>query len=210
MHTFGIESVGGLVEDEHRWLAEKGGGQAEALAHAERETADTSAGVLGHGHLVERLIDPLGRQSRGRGEDTEMIDRPATRVEAGGFQHGTDLAGGLVEIDVASPSNVAVPAVGVTRPSSMRSVVVLPAPLGPRRPGDGSRTQLEGQAVDGGHGSEALGEAVQLDGGHDLLLSIGSAVIAGSDSKVPDQRPIRHRAGGCVPSYSPGRMSPLS
>ena len=34
----------------------------------------------------------------------------------------------------ASPSTVAVPEVGRTSPSSMRSVVVLPAPFGPRKP----------------------------------------------------------------------------
>ena len=33
-----------------------------------------------------------------------------------------------------SPSTVAVPDVGRTSPSSIRSVVVLPAPFGPRNP----------------------------------------------------------------------------
>ena len=34
----------------------------------------------------------------------------------------------------AAPSTVAAPLVGRTSPSSIRSVVVLPAPLGPRKP----------------------------------------------------------------------------
>ena len=92
VHALGVEAVGGLVEDEHRRLAEEGGGQAEALAHAEREAADTAVGVLGHGHLGQRLVDPLRRQPGRRGEDAEVIDGPAAGVEAGGFQHGTDLA----------------------------------------------------------------------------------------------------------------------
>ena len=61
-----------------------------------------------------------------------MIDRPAAGVEAGSLQDSTDLAGGVIEIDIARAVERPVPAVGVTRPSSMRSVVVLPAPLGPR------------------------------------------------------------------------------
>ena len=103
VHAFGVEAVGGLVEDEHRRLAEQGGGEAEALAHAEREAADAAVRVLGHGHLGQRLVDPLRRQPGRRGEDAEVIDRPAAGVEAGRFQHGTDVAGGLVEVDVAPP-----------------------------------------------------------------------------------------------------------
>ena len=53
--------------------------------------------------LGQRLVDPLRRQPGGRGEDAEVVDGPAAGVEAGGFQHGTDLAGGLVEVDVAAP-----------------------------------------------------------------------------------------------------------
>ena len=64
VHAFGVETVGGLVEDEHRRLAEEGSRQAEALAHAEGEPADTSVGIFGHGDLAERVVDTSRRQSR--------------------------------------------------------------------------------------------------------------------------------------------------
>ena len=50
-----------------------------------------------------------------------------------------------------------------TRPSSIRIVVVLPDPFGPRNPNTGAARDGEVDAVDGGLGSEALGEAVRLD-----------------------------------------------
>ncbi|CAM5693481.1 hypothetical protein SVIOM74S_04750 [Streptomyces violarus] len=38
-HALGIEAVDGLVEDEGGRVAEEGGGDAEALSHAEGEAA---------------------------------------------------------------------------------------------------------------------------------------------------------------------------
>ena len=61
---------------------------------------------------------------------------------------------------------VAVPAVGVTRPSSIRSVVVLPAPLGPRNPVTLPGCDVEAEVVDGDDVAEAFGQAVYLDGSH--------------------------------------------
>ena len=55
---------------------------------------------------------------------------------------------------------VAVPPVGVTRPSSIRRVVVLPAPLGPRKPVTAPCAHVEAEVVDGDDVAEALGEAL--------------------------------------------------
>ena len=43
-HALGVEAVDRLVEDERGRVAEQRGGDAEALAHAEREAADALAG----------------------------------------------------------------------------------------------------------------------------------------------------------------------
>ena len=43
-HALGVEPVDRLVEDQRRRVAEQGGGDAEPLAHAEREAADALAG----------------------------------------------------------------------------------------------------------------------------------------------------------------------
>ena len=166
VHALRVEAVGGLVEDEHRRLAEQGGGQAEALAHAEREPADTSTSVLGHADLGQRIVDPLRRQPGRRSEDAEVIDGPTAGMEAGRFQHRTDLAGGLIEVDVAATGERGGPRRRGDEAEQHAQRGRLAGTVGPEEAGDSSRPQLEGQVVDGGHRAETLGEAVQLDGGH--------------------------------------------
>lgn len=55
-------------------------------------------------------------------------------MEGRGVEHRPDDLGGRRSSPYRLPPIVAVPAVGVTRPRIMRMVVVLPAPLGPRKP----------------------------------------------------------------------------
>ena len=55
------------------------------------------------------------------------------------------------------------PSSGCSKPASMRSVVVLPQPDGPSRDRNSPRSDLEVDVVDGGDGSEVLG---QLDEFH--------------------------------------------
>jgi hypothetical protein len=66
-----------------------------------------------------------------------MIAAGASGVKTGRVQRGTYLAGGNRQTSIHAglrPLIVAIPASGVTKPSSIRSVVVFPAPLGPRNP----------------------------------------------------------------------------
>ena len=46
--AFGVEAVGGLVQDEDVGVAEEGGGEPEPLPHAQREAADAPTGGAGH------------------------------------------------------------------------------------------------------------------------------------------------------------------
>jgi hypothetical protein len=55
-------------------------------------------------------------------------------MEVGCFEYRTHPAAGLREVRVGLAENNARPLVGVASPSNMRSVVVLPAPFGPRNP----------------------------------------------------------------------------
>ena len=56
VHAFGIETVGGLVEDEYLGLAQQGCSQAEALAHSEREPLDPSVANVCETDFVEHLV----------------------------------------------------------------------------------------------------------------------------------------------------------
>jgi len=121
-----VEAVGRLVQDQDVGVAQQGGGQAEALAHPEREAPDPPAGGRGQPRLLQDLVDPRRGQPGRGGQDPQVVASRAARMEPALLQHGPDPPG--------RPSMVAAPEVGATRPSSIRRVVVLPAPLGPRKP----------------------------------------------------------------------------
>ena len=55
--ALGVEAVGRLVEDQHLGVAEQGAGQAEALAHPEREALDPAVAGVAEADLVEHLVD---------------------------------------------------------------------------------------------------------------------------------------------------------
>ena len=65
VHSFGVEPVSGLIEDQYRRVAQERSRQTEALTHSQREPADATAGMLGETHLVEggdgALFGQIGR-----------------------------------------------------------------------------------------------------------------------------------------------------
>ena len=56
-----------------------------------------------------------------------------------------------------------VPDVGVSRPATIRSVVVLPQPDGPSRAKNEPAGYVEVEVVDGLEGPEVLGQAAELE-----------------------------------------------
>ena len=131
--AFGVQAVGRLVQDQHLGVAEQGGGQAQALAHAQREATDPPAGRLGRPTWARTSSARAGAGRRrwrpaggcGRcGRDGSW--RPPAPRRRGGWDRPAP--------GTACRRSWPLPAVGVTRPSRVRRVVVLPAPLGPRKP----------------------------------------------------------------------------
>ena len=75
------------------------------------------------------------RQPAGGGEHAQVVARPPAGMEAGRLEHRADVPGRVGElVRRAARRWWRVPPVGLARPSSIRRVVVLPAPLGPRNP----------------------------------------------------------------------------
>ncbi len=135
-----VEAVGGLVEHEQVARAHQGAGDGEALAHAEgvravalargREQPDPLEGRLdpgpgGAGRVVTSAASRRTRLSRPEryGWKAGPSTRAPTRARTSPDRSGT-----------RSPSTSIAPDVGPTSPSSIRIVVVLPEPLGPRNP----------------------------------------------------------------------------
>ena len=133
--ALGVEAVGGFVEDEDLGVAQQSGGEGEPLAHPEGELPDTAVGGLGQVDEVEDLVDPVGCGAAGKGGDAEVVAGGAPRVGEGRLQGGADHMERLDQVGVAAPVDRGRALRSAsTRPRSMRSVVVLPAPLGPRNP----------------------------------------------------------------------------
>ena len=158
-----IEAVGGLVEDQDVRIAEQRLRDAEALAHAERVGRDLVVQPLGRARRARELRDPLGRARRaacarsaagsrgrsgtGRGRATRRCSRRApSPARSRARRRGRGSGRG--------------PRSGRASPTSMRIVVVLPAPLGPRKPKTSPARHLEGHVGDRLAVAEPLGQVL--------------------------------------------------
>ena len=133
--ALGVEAVDRLVEHHDLRIAEEGAGDAEALAHAEREAAAAAPGDLAEADDVEHLVDPVGADAVGDGEGPQVVVGGAASGGPPWPRAAHPSSGGGSGCSARGrPSTVAVPDVGASRPRIMRIVVDLPAPFGPRKP----------------------------------------------------------------------------
>ena len=85
VHAFGVEAVGGLVEDENRGSPRRAAASAEPLAHAEREAADAAAGGVGQADLARARRRPAAAGSpaaEARTRRWSTARRPGWKLEA--------------------------------------------------------------------------------------------------------------------------------
>ena len=155
-----VETVGRLVEDQHRGVADQRGRDAEPLAHAERVVAHPALRlVLGEADPLQHPPDAVAGQAHRAGGDGEDLPAGASRVLGRGVEQDTDLAAGVGQVGVATAvDRSTVPDVGGVRPTMTRMVVDLPAPLGPRKPVTRPAGGGERDVVDGGEPAVPLGE----------------------------------------------------
>jgi hypothetical protein len=59
----GVETIGGFVEHEQARLGKQSGGEAEPLAHSEREAAHLVVGDVGEPDLLKYVVDPCRRRT---------------------------------------------------------------------------------------------------------------------------------------------------
>ena len=132
--ALGVEPVGRFVQDQHPRVAEQRGGQAEPLPHAEREAAGPAAGERGEADEREQLVDAASGDAGGRREHPQVVapGPPGWKLVASSAAPTARAA--RAGRGSCARRSWRVPAVGVTSPSSIRRVVVLPAPFGPRKP----------------------------------------------------------------------------
>ena len=163
LDALGVQAVDGLVEDEDPRVAQQGGGDAQALAHAQAEALDA---LLGHGRQagdVEDLVDAAGGDAVGDGELGQVRPGGARAVQALGVQEGADLAQGGGQVLVGAAVDLDAALGGLVQAHDQAHGGGLAGAVGAEEAGDGARLDGEGDAVDGGLGAVALGETGCFD-----------------------------------------------
>ena len=133
--ALGVQSVDRLVEQQDVGVAEQRGRDAEPLVHAQREAAHPLVGDGLQADQLDHLVHPRARAARCSAPGRAGGGR---RCGPGAGRRGSISAPtrriGWASSRYGRPSTVAVPEVGRVRPRMQRIVVVLPEPLGPRKP----------------------------------------------------------------------------
>ena len=129
-----VEPVGGLVEDQHLRVAEQRGGDRQPLAHAHRVALHAPVGGARRG----RRSSTSSTRSRGCRPPAASTRRWLRAVRPG-WKAAPRARRRPARSDGRAPRSGGrrtsrCPPVGWTSPSSARSVVLLPAPFGPRKP----------------------------------------------------------------------------
>ena len=135
-HTLRVEPVRRLVEDQQLGVAEQRGRQPEPLAHPERVPLDAPARrrveLDQAQHLVHARVGqadgPARASAGGRGPE-----RPGWKSVASSTAPTRNAGSSSSRVGAAEDA-ARCPLLGLASPSSIRSVVVLPAPFGPRKP----------------------------------------------------------------------------
>jgi hypothetical protein len=133
-----VQAGRGLVEEQDLRIAEQSPGQGYSLAQTVRQGAAGIAGPVDQVHRPQCAVNAIrwvGRVVQ-LGEAFEVLDYAQAQVEPRGLGHDRDPPTDLHAFSGVSdiPATVAEPDVGAMSVPSVRTVVVFPAPFGPRNP----------------------------------------------------------------------------
>ena len=125
-----------LVEDEQLRVVGERDGQLDPLLVAVRQLLELRLGAVGQAHPLQpatgRGVRVLAVQPVLLGEVAELLGDAHPRIQAALLGHVAEPQPRIAIDRRALPADLA--AVGRARPKMQRIVVVLPAPLGPRKP----------------------------------------------------------------------------
>ena len=159
--ALGVEAVDRLVEEEGAGVAEQRGGDAEALAHAEREPARATAGDVGEADHLEHLVDAAAVDAVGIGHPAQVIPGAAARVDRLGLEEGADVAEREAEVAVGVAVNGDLAGGGGVEADHHPHGGRLAGTVGAEEAGDLAGAHLEAEVVDGDGGPVALGDIVE-------------------------------------------------
>ena len=167
-----VEAVDGLVEDQHSRVGQQRRGDAQALAHPQRERAGGLVGHLGQADRCEHLVH-ASRPDADRGtEGEQVVAGAAAAVDGLGIEQRADLSHWGRRVDVRSAVDQrgagSRPVQAEDHPHRRR----LPGPVGTEEAGDDTRPDGGADAVDGelagrrcAEVAVSLGELLQFNHG---------------------------------------------
>ncbi|MCF0087411.1 hypothetical protein B0E37_02474 [Streptomyces sp. MH192] len=188
--AFGVEAVDRLVEEQHLGVAEERGGDAEALAHAEREALGAAPGHVLQADDAEHLVDAALRDAGELREAEEVVAGAAPAVHGLGVQQGADVPGGAGEPAVGVAADGDVARGGVVQTEDHAHGGGLAGAVRTEEAGHHARPYLEGKVVHGRLVAVALGQADCLD--HSPHPSTGSGRTSGRTPPVRVRRISGH------------------
>ena len=161
--ALGVEPVDRLVEHEHPGIAEQGRGDAQALAHAQREPLGPLLRHLGQADKLEDLADAALRQVVGlRQAEQVVIGRPAA-VHRLRVEQRANLAHRVPQVAVVAAVHRDGASVRVVKPEDAPHRSGLAGPVRTQEAGDPARLNAERQPIDGGFLAVPLREALHLN-----------------------------------------------
>ena len=164
-----VDAGGRLVEEEHARVVQRAEREPGALADAGGQVLRTLALRLARARSARAArpsAPPAPRRRARRARRRTRRSRAATAPGRGSPSAPCSRCGRAPAAGwrmTSMPSTSICPAVGSSRPISMRMVVLLPEPLAPRKAKIEPRLDGDREVVDGGEVAEALGEAARPD-----------------------------------------------
>ena len=183
-----VEAERRLVEEHHLRVGEQGAGDLQPPAHAAAVGPHDVVGAIGQPDGGEQRGDPpLGvRHAPQARVQPQVLGAAEVVVEHAVLEDDADRAPDLDgSVRTSWPPTAACPLVGRTSVVSTPTVVVLPAPLGPKQAEDLPGPDPEGEAPDGFDRSGiGLGEL-----GDDHRVSISRAAVQGQGRGLHGRAP---------------------
>lgn len=134
MHPLRVQIVRWLIQQQQVRVSQQGTGQPEPLAHPERVPLHVPVSGAPQRDEVEHLLHPVETDPAGERERPQLVAAGPAGVEVGRLQQRADAPRRVLQLAVGMAEDKRLTEVGSARPRSIRSVLDLPAPLGPRNP----------------------------------------------------------------------------
>lgn len=199
--AFGVESVGRLVQQQHRGVAEKRSRDAEPLPHAQRVRSHPVPCDRGESRLLQDLVHPASRDAVARRQCAQVVARGAGAVRGARVEQRAHLTQRLAQRGVGPSPDRGGAGRGPVQPQHEPHGGGLPGAVGPEEPGDPAGPHAERQPVHGASGPVLLGEVLYVDAGH------GTSVAVSGPPSLPRAGKASPPLGGAPLSVPPGTMT---